>query len=127
MNRIFDFSMLRWGIVGVFTNLVDYMLFINLYGMVKSVLLANLISTSVATSINYITHHRWTFKSDQNHSKSVIKYLLNSTFWWLVSTSIIKALIVIDIDPKIAKLVPFILIVPLNYFVLNYLVFKKKS
>ena len=127
MNRIFDFSMLRWGIVGVFTNLVDYMLFINLYGMVKSVLLANLISTSVATSINYITHHRWTFKSDQNHSKSVIKYLLNSTFWWLVSTSIIKALIVIDIDPKIAKLIPFILIVPLNYFVLNYLVFKKKS
>ena len=127
MNRIFDFSMLRWGIVGVFTNLIDYMLFINLYGMVKSVLLANLISTSVATSINYITHHRWTFKSDQNHSKSVIKYLLNSTFWWLVSTSIIKALIVIDTDPKIAKLVPFILIVPLNYFVLNYLVFKKKS
>ena len=127
MNRIFDFSMLRWGIVGVLTNLIDYMLFINLYGMVKSVLLANLISTSVATSINYITHHRWTFKSDQNHSKSAIKYLLNSTFWWLVSTSIIKALIVIDIDPKIAKLVPFILIVPLNYFVLNYLVFKKKS
>ena len=127
MNRIFDFSMLRWGIVGVLTNLIDYMLFINLYGMVKSVLLANLISTSVATSINYITHHRWTFKSDQSHSKSAIKYLLNSTFWWLVSTSIIKALIVIDIDPKIAKLVPFILIVPLNYFVLNYLVFKKKS
>ena len=127
MNRIFDFSMLRWGIVGVLTNLIDYMLFISLYGMVKSVLLANLISTSVATSINYITHHRWTFKSDQNHSKSAIKYLLNSTFWWLVSTSIIKALIVIDIDPKIAKLVPFILIVPLNYFVLNYLVFKKKS
>jgi putative flippase GtrA len=103
------------------------MLFINLYGMVKSVLLANLISTSVATSINYITHHRWTFKSDQNHSKSVIKYLLNSTFWWLVSTSIIKALIVIDTDPKIAKLVPLIVIVPINYFVLNYLVFKKKS
>ena len=127
MNRIIDFSMLRWGIVGVFTNLIDYLLFINLYGIVKSVLLANSISTSVSASINYITHHRWTFKSDQNHLKSGIKYLLNSIFWWLVSTSIIKALIVIDIDPKIAKLIPFILIVPLNYFVLNYLVYKKKS
>jgi hypothetical protein len=30
-------------------------------------------------------------------------------------------------EPKIAKLVPLVLIVPINYFVLNYLVFKKKS
>jgi hypothetical protein len=43
-----------------------------------------------------------------------------------VSTSIIKALVVLDIDPKIAKLAPLIVIVPVNYFVLNYLVFKKK-
>jgi hypothetical protein len=30
-------------------------------------------------------------------------------------------------DPRIAKLVPLVLIVPVNYFVLNYLVFKKRS
>ena len=32
-----------------------------------------------------------------------------------------------DIDPKVAKLVPLVLIVPINYFVLNKLVFKKKA
>jgi hypothetical protein len=43
-----------------------------------------------------------------------------------VSTSIIKGLVELDIDPKVAKLVPLFLIVPINYFVLNFIVFKKK-
>ena len=125
-DKYFDYSMLRWGMVGLFTTAVDYLLFVNLYGPINSVFIANLISSAVATLINYFTHHRWTFKSEQNHSRSGIKYLLNLTFWWLVSTSIIKALVVLDIDPKIAKLIPLIVIVPVNYFVLNYIVFKKE-
>jgi len=126
-DKYFDYSMLRWGTVGLLTTAVDYLIFINLYGPINSVFLANLISSSTATSINYYSHHRWTFKSNQNHSKSGVKYLLNLSFWWLVSTSIIKALVVLNIDPKIAKLVPLAVIVPVNYFVLNYLVFKKKN
>ena len=109
------------------TTLVDYLLFISLYGPINSVFLSNLISATVATSINYFTHHRWTFKSEQNHSRSGTKYVLNLIFWWLISTSIIKILLVSGFDAKIAKLVPLVLIVPVNYFVLNYLVFKKKS
>ena len=126
-DKFFDYSMLRWGTVGLFTTAVDYLIFINLYGPINSVFLANLISSSTATSINYYSHHRWTFKSNQNHSKSGVKYLLNLAFWWFVSTSIIKALVVLNIDPKIAKLVPLVVIVPVNYFVLNCIVFKKKN
>ena len=121
------YSIFRWASVGVFTNLVDYLIFISIYNHLNSVFFANLISASVATLINYFTHHRWTFKSNQNHSNSGAKYLLNLTFWWLVSTSIIKALLVLNIDPKLAKLIPLIIVVPVNYFVLNYIVFKKKS
>ena len=126
-GKYFDYSMLRWGLVGITTTVVDYILFISLYGMINSVFLANLISVTVATSMNYLTHHRWTFKSEQNHSKSGFKYFLNLVFWWLVSTSIIKILLESGFDPRIAKLVPLVLIVPVNYFVLNYLVFKKRS
>ncbi len=119
--------MIRWGLVGMTTTLVDYLLFIFLYGPINSVFLANLISASVATSINYLTHHRWTFKSEQNHSRSGLKYLLNLIFWWLVSTTVIKLLVDAGVDPRIAKLTPLVLIVPVNYFVLNHLVFKKKA
>ena len=126
-DKYFDYSMVRWVLVGVTTTVIDYFIFIILYGPINSVFVVNLISSAVATSLNYFTHHRWTFKSDQNHSRSGVKYLVNLTFWWLVSTSIIKALIVLSIDPKIAKLVPILLIAPINYFVLNKIVFKKKT
>ena len=126
-DKYFDYSMLRWSAVGLLTNLIDYLLFITLFELIKSVFIANLISASVATSINYFFHHIWTFKSDQNYSKSGAKYLLNLMFWWVVSTSIIKALVIFNIDPKLAKLVPLIIIAPINYFVLNYLVFKKRN
>ena len=126
-NKIFKKSMLRWSAVGILTNAIDYVLFIFLYGPIDSVFLANLISASIATLINYFSHHRWTFRSNQIHSNSGAKYVINLIFWWLVSTSIIKSLVVLNVDPKIAKLVPFLLIVPINYFVLNYIVFKKKA
>jgi putative flippase GtrA len=126
-DKYFEPSMLRWGAVGITTTVIDYLLFISLYGPTNSVFLANLIAASIATSLNYYTHHRWTFKSEQNHKRSGFKYLLNLTFWWFVSTSIIQALVILNIDPKIAKLAPLILIVPVNYFVLNKLVFRKKS
>lgn len=125
-DKYFDYSMLRWVAVGVSTTLIDYLIFITLYGPINSVFVANLFSGSVSTSINYFAHHRWTFKSDQNHSRSGFKYILNLIFWWLVSTSVIKTLIVLDIDPRIAKLVPILFIAPVNYFVLNQIVFRKK-
>jgi putative flippase GtrA len=126
-DKYFDYSMIRWGLVGLTTTAIDFTLFTTLYYAINSVFISNLISATVATSINYAAHHRWTFRSEQNHSRSGIKYSLNLIFWWLVSTSIIKTLVVLNIDPRIAKLIPLILIVPVNYFVLNYLVFKKKA
>ena len=126
-DKYFDWSMLRWMLVGFFTTATDYLLFISLYGPIDSVVISNFISGFVATSINYYTHHRWTFKSEQDHSKSGTRYLLNLIFWWVVSTLTIKALIVLEIDPRIAKLLPILVIAPINYFVLNHIVFKKKS
>lgn len=126
-DKYFEPSMLRWGAVGITTTVIDYLLFVSLYGPTNSVFLANLIAASIATSLNYYIHHRWTFKSEQSHKRSGFKYLLNLTFWWFVSTSVIQALIILNIDPKIAKLAPLIFIVPVNYFVLNKFVFRKKS
>ena len=126
LTRYITPSMLRWGAVGVTTFAIDYTLFLALFDLSNSVYLANLTSVTIATSFNYYTHHKWTFKSDQNHSRSGFKYLVNLTFWWIISTSVIKTLVVFGIDPKFAKLAPLVLIVPINYFVLNKIVFKPK-
>ena len=127
LEKYFDPAMLRWAAVGITTTAIDYILFITLFGPIDSVFIANLFAAVVATSFNYLTHHRWTFKSNQQHSRSGVKYLLNLIFWWLISSSIIKTLVEAGLDPRVAKLVPFVFIVPINYFVLNKIVFKKKS
>ena len=119
--------MIRWALVGLFTAATDYLIFIFIYGRINSVLITNFISGFVSTSINYYTHHRWTFKSDQDHSKSGSRYVANLIFWWVISTFAIKILIVFGTDPKVAKLLPIFVIAPINYFVLNHIVFKKKS
>ena len=126
-EKYFDWSMLRWMIVGFTTTATDYVIFISVYGPIDSVVISNFISGLVSTSINYYTHHKWTFKSEQDHAKSGSRFLVNLVFWWVVSTLLIKALIVLDLDPKIAKLIPILIIAPINYFVLNHLVFKKKN
>jgi putative flippase GtrA len=126
-EKYFDWSMIRWVIVGFATTATDYFIFISLYGPIDSVVIANFISAFIATSLNYYSHHRWTFKSEQDHSKSGVRYFINLVFWWVISTLLIKGLIEIDFDPRIAKLIPILIIAPINYFVLNLLVFKKKN
>jgi len=118
--------MLRWAVVGIMTTAIDYIIFIILYGANGSVFGSNLVAAGTATTFNYLTHHRWTFKSDQQHASSGIKYLLNLVFWWIVSSSIIKMLVDLGVDVRIAKLAPLVFIVPANYFILNRAVFKKK-
>ena len=121
-----DRAMLRWAVVGITTTAIDYTIFIVLYGVSNSVFGSNLVAAAAATTFNYLTHHRWTFKSDQQHAASGVKYLLNLIFWWIVSSSVIKMLVELGVDIKIAKLAPLVFIVPVNYFVLNRVVFKKK-
>jgi len=119
-------SMIRWGVIGVTTFTIDYLLFLILFDINKSVFISNLISVTIATFFNYYMHHKWTFKTNQHHANSGVKYLLNLTFWWLISTTIIETLVVLGVDPKFAKLAPLLFIVPINYFVLNKIVFRRK-
>ena len=125
-DKYFEVSLLRWASVGIMTTVIDYTIFIILYGATDSVFGSNLVAAATATTFNYLTHHRWTFKSDQEHATSGVKYLLNLIFWWIVSSSIIKMLVESGFDVKLAKLAPLVFIVPVNYFVLNRVVFKKK-
>ena len=119
-------SLIRWAVVGTTTTAIDYIIFIALYMPTKSVFGANLVAAITATTFNYLMHHKWTFRSNQQHTISGVKYFVNLSFWWLTSSLIIKSLITVGVDARVAKLVPLVFIVPINYFVLNRIVFSKK-
>jgi putative flippase GtrA len=120
-------SMWRWAIVGIITFVIDYLIFIGMYWVVSSVLVANFLAGLFSIAFNYLAHYFWSFKSQTDHSKSGLKYLVNLVIFWSAGTSLLKVLITSGIDPKIAKLIPILFIAPLSFLFLKFYVFKKKT
>ena len=120
-------SVIRWALVGVTTAVTDYLIFISIYSVITSVLIANFCAGLFSISFNYIAHYSWSFKSQADHSKSGAKYLLNLVIFWSLGTLLLKGLITAGIDPKIAKLIPIPFIAPLSFLSLRFFVFKKKT
>ena len=120
-------SLFRWALVGVSTAVIDYIIFISLYSVITSVLVANFFAGLVSIGFNYSAHYFWSFKSQTDHTKAGIKYLINLISFWSISTLFLKILITAGLDPKIAKLMPIPIIAPLSFISLRFFVFKKTN
>ena len=120
-------SLWRWALVGVTTLVLDYTTFIIIYSTVTSVLVANFFAGLVSIGFNYIAHYFWSFKSQTDHTKAGLKYLVNLITFWSINTLLLKILITSGFDPKIAKLMPIPIIAPLSFISLRFFVFKKAN
>ena len=118
-------SMWRWALVGITTTVIDYLIFISMYSVITSVLIANFCAGLFSITFNYLAHYFWSFKSQADHSRSGIKYLLNLIVFWSAGTLLLKVLITSGMDPKLAKLIPIPFIAPLSFLSLKFIVFKK--
>ena len=116
----------RWALVGITTFMIDYLIFLLIFTSNKSVFIANSFSGLVSISFNYLAHFFWSFKSESNHSKSGIKYLINLVLFWALGTSLLKFLISSGVEAKYAKLMPILLIAPLSFISLRFFVFRKQ-
>ena len=120
-------SLWRWALVGVTTTVIDYVIFISMYSVITSVLVANFFAGLVSIGFNYSAHYFWSFKSQTDHTKAGFKYLINLITFWSISTLLLKILITSGLDPKIAKLIPIPIIAPLSFISLRFFVFKKAN
>ncbi len=118
-------SLWRWALVGVTTAIIDYTIFISMYSVITSVLIANFAAGLLSIGFNYTAHYFWSFKSQIDHAKAGLKYLINLITFWSLSTLLLKTLITAGVDPKIAKLIPIPIIAPLSFISLRFFVFKK--
>ena len=117
-------SMWRWALVGITTAVIDYFIFISIYSVITSVFIANFFAGLFSISFNYLAHYFWSIKTQDDHSKSGLRYLLNLVIFWSTGTLLLKVLISTGIDPKIAKLIPIPFIAPLSFLSLKFIVFK---
>ena len=119
-------SMWRWALVGITTAVIDYLIFISTYSVITSVLIANFCAGLFSITFNYLAHYFWSFKSEANHGKSGVKYLVNLLIFWSLGTLLLQGLISSGVDPRIAKLILIPFIAPLSFLSLKFFVFKKK-
>lgn len=127
MNRFLQTistSLVRWFFVGAATFVIDYTLFLKVFEVTNLVAFSNAISAVFSLSFNFSAHYYWTFSSSVSKLKSSLRYVLNSFGVWLVATSILKLLIVLGVQPEIAKFLPTILLMPLTFFTLKKFVYQ---
>ena len=113
--------------MGIATFVIDYTIFLLLYTITTSVLIANFTSGVFSILFNYLAHYSFSFKSDATHSKSGVKYLINLVIFWGISTILLSTLISSGISPQYAKLIPVPIIAPLSFLSLKFLVFYQKN
>ena len=119
-------SILRWASVGMITAVIDYIIFITMYSVVTSVLIANFCSGLLSIIFNYLAHYFWSFRSEVNHLKSGAKFFINLIVIWSLSTILLNILINEGIEPKFAKLIPMLFVAPLSFISMRFFVYKKK-
>jgi len=117
-------SFKRWAIVGTFTLIIDYLIFIFLYSRNISIFLSNFYSGFVSIMFNYLAHSFWTFEGKRNHFISGIKYLTTFILIWILGSYILNYFILTGFEAKIAKLMYLPIITPLSYFLLKIFVFR---
>ena len=118
-------TFVRWFIVGLTSLAIDICGFALGLEISESVFVANFIAAMLSTSFNYLAHYFWTFKSKGRHGKTILRYYLNIFLLWIGSSLLIKLLILNGYGPLVAKVLSLVLILPLNFLMLKFFVYKE--
>lgn len=113
-----------WGLVGISTNALDYLTFILCHGLSGSIPISNFISLGVSSSFNFYQHRTKTFQNESNLHKQIYKYIIYQFIVWMFSSSLISLISYIGFAIGVAKLLPLVVIAPVNFFALKYAVYK---
>jgi len=115
----------KWFIVGVASFITDVAIFSLLFHRTEQVLVSNLVSALCSTSFNYLAHYFWTFNSVNEHRKTLVRYLLNIVFLWVISSILIQIILDFGVSGILSKILSLCILLPFNYFILRKFVYSR--
>ncbi len=118
-------SYTRWFLVGSATFVIDTSIFLFAYYVTHFGAFSNLISGTIATIFNYISHYHWSFSSNRAHRQSTIFYLTFFFLFLCLGTWILNLLINADIPPFYAKIGTAGFIAPISFLIMRFVTFRK--
>ena len=90
-NRSNIFRVLRFGTVGVINTAIDVIIFYSLHKLGFAIILANIISTSVALGVSLILNKKFTFK---HHGLFGIKHVTRYVLITLVGLWVLQPIVI---------------------------------
>ena len=126
MNSKIKNSFIRYGLVGVISALIDFILVIILFYVFKSnELLAITIGFSISSIFNYLAHKSFSFNArDISHHKSLIKYIIVVISSYFITLGIIHILILNGNSLFIAKIISLLIVYIYGFFISKYFIYK---
>lgn len=129
-RRLISDKKIRYLIVGGSAFLVEYCVFLVLQYSTHLLVLANVVSFTIALIYSFLLHRVWTFGG--SHKYSVRLQLLSYVGLGILNVILTSCLIVILVDrlsfePWVAKILCMILVVIWNFIISNKVIFRIKK
>lgn len=119
-SKLFNNSVLKFGMVGLFATLTYYSSAISLreflYGF--SIMVTNLVAYSIAMLVSYVGHYFWTYNAQGNHGATFTKYVVSALFGSALNSAVIFICMHFSMQYKPAMVVAIVL-VPAVAYVIN--------
>jgi len=120
-----DKTLLRYIIVGIFSTLTHYLIFIALYLAVGiSVAVSTIIGFIGSWCVAYLMNYKYTFESKNSHANTVLRYSIVTVLGLVLNVIIMKSLVEgLDVHINIAFLVMSFVVFANNFFLSRKFVF----
>lgn len=119
-------ELIKYAFVGGTTVLLDILLFTLLYNLTPlGIFLSENLKIPIVLTYNYFAHRIITFKSSENKSTQISKYILANIVVWVFANTILIVLNDLIKDANMAKLIQAILMPIISYTLFKIWVYKK--
>lgn len=126
MNRIINYKIVRYAILGVLTASVEFIIFLLLIRFLH-IYVAATISFLIGLTVSFIFNKFLVFKNSENiMMKETLKFLALGVFNSQISSSI-TMLLVSFIAPTPAKVLTIAVIAVWNFVIMNKIIFRNEK
>ena len=114
-NNFLKSEFFRYSVVGLSTLILDQSLFLIIYRFNKSIIMTNILSTSLTLIYNYISHRVFTFKSTSNFLRTSLLYLIVLILNISIGTALVHFLFLSGFNIFLSKLISILILLPLTF------------
>jgi putative flippase GtrA len=122
-GKIYRF--VKWAVVGLFSAVLDIVLFRWLYEITHSVLVSNLVSQTVVVSIGFTLNNIWAFKASQKIRESLPRFFITLGFNYIFNSALVWMFLKCGFSPTWAKVLSIPIQAPFTFLILDVWVFHK--